>query len=68
MKILLSLLILIYTALPTFSQIPSAALTGDRTFQSSSATAAQRRYFETLRRERTAYAADLELAIKAAVR
>ena len=54
-------------ALSKSAQISGTALTGDRTFQSPAATASQQRYFESLQRERAAYGAELEPAIKAAL-
>lgn len=42
-------------------------MTGERTFQSPAATAAQRRYFEALQRMRTVYVAELDPALKAAM-
>lgn len=49
---------------PASAQTPSAALTGERTFQSAPATAAQRRYFDTLQRGRAAYLIELNAVVK----
>lgn len=64
----LSLVAAVFSAMsPASAQTPSAALTGERTFQSAPATAAQRRYFDTLQRGRAAYLIELNAVAKTAL-
>jgi hypothetical protein len=67
MGIFFPLLALAISVLPASAQLAGAALTGDRTLQSPSATDAQRRYMGTLQQARTTYASELEPALKAAM-
>ncbi len=62
-----STLVVVLAALSASAQVPTAALTGEKTFQSPGVMLAQRTYFEALKRARTDFATDLDPAMKAAM-
>jgi len=67
MRVFLPILTLALSALSAWAQAPSAALTGERAFQTPAANAAQDRYVIALEQARAAFATGLEPALKAAM-
>ena len=67
MKVPISILALAISAIAAWAQAPSAALTGERAFETPAANTAQDRYVIALEQAREAFAAGLEPALKAAM-